>query len=400
MSENLSGVRLFLKVENHKGQSIKNEESIHLNKIGFQTYEFKTGADWGTGDYVVSLFAKVEREKGRVRIGSINVRLEEFMPDRLKILANLSKTPNKGWLHPEDLEAHINLKNLFGAPAQNRRVIGKMSLTSSYPSFNGYKDWKFHSPMWSQKSMHKELGEKMTDKEGNATFKLWLDQFDSPSYLLHFMGEGFEAEGGRSVQTSLTTLVSPLKYLVGYKAHGNLDYIDRKAKMRIDFIAIDAHLKKVASQGLKVKIVKFRNVSTLVRKYDGTYKYESIQKEYEVKKSSLKISPLGASVLLDTSQVGDFAFVLLNSDNLELSRIPYSVAGESNLASRLEKNSELNIKLNKTDFVPGDEIEININSPYIGSGLIYYRKGACFCLQMVYYKFKKYSSTNSYTYGF
>ncbi len=368
-SESLSGVRLSLSVENPKGQSIKNEEDIGLNQEGLQTYEFETNDNWITGDYTVSLFAKM-KEQDRIQMDSINVKVEEFVPDRLKISANFSKPLNKGWLHPKDLKAHVHLKNLFGTPAQNRRIVGKISLIPRYPSFNAYKDWKFYSSVRSQESFNEELGEQTTNKEGSAVFNLGLDKFDSSSYLLNFMVEGFEAEGGRSVQAFHTTLVSPLEYLVGHKAQGALKYIHRGAQLGVDFIAVDAHLEKVPVQELTLKIVHFQYVSTLVKKLNGTYKYESIKKEREVKSLPFHISASGTSVPLDTSQAGDFALVVLNGDHLELSRVPYSVAGKSNLASRLERNAELKVQLNKNDFAPGDEIEINIRSPYVGSGLI------------------------------
>lgn len=41
-----------------------------------------------------------------------------------------------------------------------------------------------------------------------------------------------------------------------------------------------------------------------------------------------------------------------------------------NLTRNLEKNAELLIKLNKSDYTPGEEIELQIRAPYTGAGLI------------------------------
>ena len=44
--------------------------------------------------------------------------------------------------------------------------------------------------------------------------------------------------------------------------------------------------------------------------------------------------------------------------------------GGDNLKRGLDKNAELQVALNKTDYNPGDEIEMQIRAPYAGAGLI------------------------------
>ncbi len=53
-----------------------------------------------------------------------------------------------------------------------------------------------------------------------------------------------------------------------------------------------------------------------------------------------------------------------------MSRIAFTVAGKANLTSTLERNAELQVKLNKTDYAPGEEITLSVRAPYTGAGLI------------------------------
>ena len=62
--------------------------------------------------------------------------------------------------------------------------------------------------------------------------------------------------------------------------------------------------------------------------------------------------------------------LFVTANDTELNKINFSVVGDANLARSLDKNAELQIKLNKTDFNPGDEIELQIKAPYVGAGLI------------------------------
>jgi uncharacterized protein YfaS (alpha-2-macroglobulin family) len=61
---------------------------------------------------------------------------------------------------------------------------------------------------------------------------------------------------------------------------------------------------------------------------------------------------------------------LTDSNNQLVASLNFFVAGESNLTLSLDKSAELDLKLNKREFTTGEEIEINIITPYIGSGLI------------------------------
>ncbi len=244
--------------------------------------------------------------------------------------------------------------------------------------------------MRSKKSFREDLGEIKTDKEGKADYTFNLDKYESASYLVTFTAEGFEQEGGRSVVATNSVLVSPLEYLVGYKKQGNLAYIKKGVDIGVDFIAVNSDLEKVAAEGLVAKIVEFKQISTLVKQSNGTFKYESVKKEYDVSNAPFNITAEGTTYKLDSETPGDFAVVILNKEGLELNRVRYSVAGEANISFELEKNAELQVKLNKSDYNPGEEIELNIRSPYVGAGIITIEKERVYA-----YKWFKTDKTSS-----
>lgn len=368
-SRDVSGLNLEMEVTDPKGSVIVHRKNLSPTKVGLSAFDFETGATWPTGTYSATLFVK-KKKRYRSQVTSVSFKVEEFMPDRLKISAKFSTPPNKGWLKPKDLAGLVDLQNLFGTPAQNRRIKAELQLSPSYPSFSKFRDWTFYDPMRSKKSFKEELGETKTDSEGKARFDFGLEKFESASYMLRFLAEGFELEGGRSVLASNSVLISPLDYLVAFKAEGDLDYIKREAEIGVRFLAVDPDLESIAVEKLKMKIIEYRKISTLVKQSNGTYKYETVSKEYEMSETDFKIARDGEFLKLDTSKAGDFAVVIVDGNDLELNRVRYSVAGEGNLSFDLEKNAELQVKLNKQDFDPGEEIEISIRSPYVGSGLI------------------------------
>ncbi len=367
-SKDIEGAPLEYLLSDPRGRTLIKKK-IRLSKDGFEEVRYRTDATSPTGNYEVKVYIVKDRYR-RSLIGSETVRVEEFIPDRLKITTKFSKLRAEGWVTPVGLTGEVLLKNLFGRPATKRRVTGSIKYSPAYPSFRAHKGYKFFDPLRAKQSFTERLNDQETDEEGNASFDLFLDRFTEATYRVNFTAEGFEADGGRGVLSTSTILVSPLNFLVGYKADGELSYIKKGVERKVDFISVDPALKKVASTGLWVRLVENRFVSALVRQPSGLYQYQSVEKKIPLGEFPFEIDAKGTPYLLPTNEPGDYSLLIADGKGTEISRVDYSVVGEANLTRSLEKNAELKIKLDKKDYSPGEEIEISITAPYTGAGLI------------------------------
>lgn len=367
-SRDLTGVPLEAEILDARGLSVERRK-IRLGDVGFEELAFTTQETSPTGSWTVNLSLVKDDDQTQL-IGSTTVQIKEFLPDRMKATAHLSQEVIEGWIKPDNLSARVNLQNLFGTPAQNRRVEATLTLSPVLPVFRSWPEHVFHDPQKAKEGYSEPLGEQTTDGEGNAEFPLDLAKYGTASYRLHFLAKGYEAEGGRSVAAETSSLVSSLDYLVGVKAIDNLDYVTRGAERRVNLIAIDNQAKRRAVDGLKAVLVERRYVSVLTKQDSGVYKYQSRQKEIVVKEEPLQIAAAGQDFRLATDAPGDYALLIRNAAGETLNQVSYSVAGEANLARSLERNAELQLKLSKRDYAPGEEIEIAVRAPYAGSGLI------------------------------
>ncbi|TDR48618.1 hypothetical protein DFR29_101238 [Tahibacter aquaticus] len=367
-SRDLSGVPLEAEILDARGLSVERRK-IRLGEVGFEELAFTTQETSPTGSWTVNLSLVKDDEQTQL-IGSTSVQIKEFLPDRMKATAHLSQEVIEGWIKPDNLSARVNLQNLFGTPAQNRRVEATLTLSPVLPMFRSWPEHVFHDPQKAKEGYSEPLGEQTTDTEGNAEFPLDLAKYGTATYRLHFLAKGYEAEGGRSVAAETVSLVSSLDYLVGVKTVDNLDYVTRNAERKINLIAIDNQAKRRAVDGLKAVLVERRYVSVLTKQDSGVYKYQSRMKEIAVKEEPLQIAAGGIDYRLATDAPGDYALLIKNAAGETLNQVSYSVAGEANLARSLERNAELQLNLSKRDYAPGEEIEIAVRAPYAGSGLI------------------------------
>ncbi len=353
-----------------------------LDATGYFSFDFPTDPNSPTGQYAVSLYTVKDNHANNV-LGSITLQVAEFLPDRLRITAHLSREQTSGWISPTDLTAKVGLWNLYGAPATDRKISSKILLTPQSVQFKEYPNYTFVDPLLDPKKPPKiftdTLPDTRTNDQGQAEVNLKLDRFDKSTYQLTFFAEGFEAEGGRSVVTQTKALVSSLPYFIGYKPDGDLNFIKQNSQRNVNFIAINPQLKPQALANLKMQLLALHPVTTLVKKPDGTYQYQSLIQTNVVNTHPLILNESGMNYALPTQQIGDFAVVILDQNNAEVSRVKYSVVGTSQVP--LPKNAELTIKLNEIEYTAGDDIELQITAPYTGSGLITIERDKVYVVQ-------------------
>lgn len=364
------GLPVELVISDPSGTELRHE-TIKFGKEGIAHYVFPTEMTSLTGTYQVELYIMKDKQRNSL-LGSTTFKVEEFQPDRMKIKATLDPDPVSGWLHTDDVKAQVLLTNLYGTAATKKKIKAKLDLIPSALNFSEFPSFSFVDPFTIKdaKSFSEDLGEFETDAEGKAEVALRLDRFEKTSYTLHVTAQGFESEGGRFVATDIFSKVSPAPYLVGSKADGDLSYIQLNTARNISLIAINPDLQKIDLSALDSELVRIVSVSTLVKKDDGTFAYQAIKKEEGVAKEKLDISSKGSDLKLKTDSPGNYLLRINDSKGNELQKISYYVAGESNVAASRTRDAELNIRLSKKEFSTREDIEVQIDAPYTGSGLI------------------------------
>ncbi|MDR2635741.1 MAG: hypothetical protein LBC08_02800, partial [Campylobacteraceae bacterium] len=153
--------------------------------------------------------------------------------------------------------------------------------------------------------------------------------------------------------------------------------IDRK----LNFIAVNQNLTKIAADNLSVEILEQKYISVLTLQNSGVYKYQSKLKEVSLGENPFVVGDKGADYTIDTKKPGNYKLLVKNSRGDTLYKTYYSITGDANIDRSLEKNAELELKLSKGEYKNGEEIEIFINTPYIGNGLITIEKDKIYAVK-------------------
>lgn len=338
-----------------------------IDEYGMNQLSYQFSPNDKTGSYSLSVNLIGEGRR-RTFLGSTSIKVEEFQPDRIKIQANFKSTGEKAWLDPNDVTVLASLRNLFGTPVTASRVKISQKLFPTALSFAKYPDFKFSHFNQIKKSVTLDDIELTTDEKGMLTHQFNLEKFNQNTFRFFVDVEGFEKEGGRSVRTKVNQLVSSHKFLLGVKKE-KLNFIKQGQDQKIEFLAVDADLKPFQAQNLKVEMIQKRPIRTLVRQSNGTYKYENLIKKEIVEVNALQLEKGRSSFSLNTEKTGNYFLKVIDVNNNILAQVDYSIVGKAK-ANLYERESELEIKLSKSDYNAGETIEVEVKSPYAGAGLL------------------------------
>lgn len=364
-----AGVPLEAQIVDPRGDTVRRV-NVSVGASGFTDIAYRTLSGAPTGTWTINLYIVKDGHAHDAPIGSTTVQVQAFHPDRMRVTAQLTAQRADGWVAPGGLHAVVSAWNLFGTPAEHRQVSARLTLSPAWPSFRGWRDYHFYDPQRATQSYTTTLPDAVTNDKGNAQLDLDLKKYASATYQLYLQATAYESGGGRGVTAVTSALVSSDPWLIGYRATDALDYVDRGSPRSVRLVAIDPSAKSISVEGLRAQIIEERYVSVLTRQYSGAYQYVSRRKDVVLSDKPLNIPAAGVNFPLPTSQPGQFALVIRRADGVVANRIEYSVAGRANVSRSLDRNAELQIRLNKRDYKPGERIDVSIQAPYAGSGLI------------------------------
>ncbi len=369
----LDGLPVETEIIDARGTSVQLRK-LAMPPMGFAETSYQTAYESPTGNYGINVYL-VRNGKRDVLLGETSVIVKEFLPDRMKIESRLSKPAGPGWVTPDGVRAAISLQNLYGTAATGRRLKAHLTLSPAAFHFEQFSGFTFFDRLRETKkeltTQNIDLGEAKTDDQGAANFDLNLERFADATYALNFYVEGFEADGGRSVTTSNSLLVSALPYLIGAKPDGDFAYLKMGSAHTVEWIALDPALQKIAVENLECRLIEHTYVSVLSKNDSGNYVYESVLREASVRTEPIAISADGLKYTVPTDVPGNYLLELYEKESgARVSRVSFAVIGRGAVSRSLEKNAELQVKLSKPQFNTGEDIEISIVAPYTGSGLI------------------------------
>lgn len=335
-----------------------------LNEQGSLEGNVEIAASAVTGSYSLEVY-----NGNDVLLGSQNFMVEEFVPDRIKISAQLDKT---SLTTGESAKLSINALNFFGPPAANRNYECEIQVKQN--SFNP-KKYPHHNFSISNPgiSFDKIVNEGKTDDNGNASENFTAKPEYKNVGLLEasFYTTVFD-ETGRPVSRSTSADIYTQPVFFGIAEDGWWYYALNQA-INFPLIAINKSEQLTSAQA-KVEVIK-HEYRTVLTKSGEYFRYESQREDKIVATNTITVA----------GEKTNFAFTPRTAGNYELRvSIPgagsyvkkefYSYGGwgsdNDNGAFEVSTEGNIDIDVDKAAYNAGETAKVLFKTPFSGKMLV------------------------------
>lgn len=325
------------------------------NGNGVLTFEVNFQNSALTGEYTLTLHGP-----DSVALGSTVIKVEEFIPDKLKVEIETGKSVFEAG---EQLIFAVKGKQLFGAPANGCRIESAIKFMPRNFSHDSFSEYKFSDPLRTFNEETQMLGEDKLDSAGAKNYSVNIPLLKPPSALGAYIYSDVYDSGGRPVSASKYISINNYSYFLGIS-------IEKKQAYSVN----DPIKVKYAAINSKGEYQKVKNVQILVKKkiwYSifrrsswGKQAYNSESYEDVMFYKTVDIDGSG-SFSFTPDVAGEYYIIIGNDNDMRTGEI-INVLGEGYQTSGLETPEKLNIILSKNIYSADDSAIVDIKAPFDG----------------------------------
>lgn len=355
-------VPVKLKIVAPNGKEFLTRKGV-LTEEGSFEHSFQFPSDIVTGTYHAEIYTGND-----VFLRSYSISVEEFMPDRIKVLTSLDK-------EQVGLEENFKLTaqafNLFGPPAVGRNYTTNLYLNRRNFRPKGYNDYNFHIS-GNSLSFENVANQGKTDDEG----KFELDYSVAQKYanMGILKGEIYTTvfdETGRPVsrRTSVEVVTQKAFYGIKYFPY----YVKSRQPVAIPFVVVDKDGKLLNNKKAKVKVLRYDWYSVLEKDYRGQYRYVSKRKEEVLVDKVMDISGKSTQYTFVPGHSGSFEIRIGEEgakSYVSRSFYAYGWGNTTSTSFEVDREGKVMMETDKEKYQVGETAKVLFKLPFEGRLLV------------------------------
>ncbi len=344
------------------GKELKNFRK-NLNAQGSLEGNIELPLTAITGSYSLEVYTSND-----VLLNSLPFRVEEFVPDRIKVTAKL----DKDFLEPGNTaQLEIHADNFFGPPAANRNYEVEIQLKQKTFSPKKYKNYDFS--LSNQKTFYdKVVREGKTNGEGNAKEKYEVQEMYKNIGLLQadFFTTVFD-ETGRPVSRLTSTNIYTQPHYFGIADDGSW-YYPLNQPIRFPLVVLDRNEKLLNGIPAAVSVIK-HEYRTVLTKSGAYFRYESQKEDKLISSSTATVGGEQTVYSFTPRSPGEYEVrVAMPGANSYVSKSFYSYGYWGSDQTSFEVNNEghVDIQPDKSSYYNGETVKALFKAPFDGRMLV------------------------------
>lgn len=315
-----------------------------------------------TGTYTLEIY-----NGNDVLISSYNFKVEEFVPDRIKVTAKLgAETLRPG----AATQLNIDAVNYFGPPAAGRNYEAEVQVKQKPFRPAGFSSFDF-SLANGLRFFDNVLRQGKTDASGKAAETFLIPETYRGMGLLQarVFATVFD-ENGRPVSRNASAEIITQEVMLGMGNTGN-NYFALNQVAQFPLIALTPK-ERVTGARAQVTVIK-HEYRTVLQKSGGYFRYESQQEEKQLLQKEVNIQGTSTTFSYIPKEPGEYEIRLaLPGNNTYVSNQFFSYGSWGSNIGDFEVNTDgqVEIALDKESYNTGDHVKALFKAPFDGKMLV------------------------------
>lgn len=317
-------------------------------------------------DYSMTGRYKVSMEVAKNVIGRTELNVEDFIPDKIKVLLTTDK---KTYSTGESVQMNIEGQTLFGPPAANRAVEAKMVIRRHAFSPKKWSDFQFGVSDKSFDDLEVQGGKSVLDESGLWKTEVKIPQnMDPGTALKGVLSATVKEHGGRAVSAYADVDIHPYPYYIGMRRKSK-DYAEIGQKYDIECIAVDPSGALKDIDNLSVKVYQYVYHSVLRQDRNGYYRYVS-EVNREIRDSFAFTPGKGKFISVTPTNYGRYEVVATGPDGGTETAIQFYASGWGYSPWAMDNPDRVEMEVEKASYKVGEKAKILIKAPFPGKVLL------------------------------
>jgi alpha-2-macroglobulin len=315
-----------------------------------------------TGSYTIEVYTSTG-----VFLNSRGIKLEEFVPDRIRV--NVTESANQVKLG-EVYNIKIQALNLFGPPAANRNYEVQENIKKRYFYAKNFKKYNF-SLTGGDAYFESNVRTGKTDEKGIAS-----EDYDYPEtysdmgvLTADYFITVFD-ETGRPVNRFSSVDIYTQDKFFGISLD---DYYNKTNRvMKIPMVAVDKSGEALKNVSAQVQVIK-HEYRTVLAKSGDNYRYKSEHEEVILENKNIVLNGDKFVYNFTPKTSGRYDIRIFKpgvKTYVQETFYAYGYGSTTNSSFQVNKEGNIDIELDKKSYKVGEKAKVILNTPFSGKVLV------------------------------
>ncbi|NQY48947.1 MAG: alpha-2-macroglobulin family protein [Colwellia sp.] len=366
--QRIKAIALKANIKDPSGQTAK-DFTWRSNSDGYFHQQFTIPKDAKTGTWLLEI------RKHKHILASYKFKVEEFLPERLKLTFNQGETAKLYQLN-DKLTVNVLGEYLYGAPASGNRFESRIVITPQRQPFDALKGFQFGNIIEKNLSQQYKLADVKLDSQGKTAITIenrWA-KVKSPVQVT-LQASLFET-GGRAISRRHQTTVISGNMLIGIKPHFK-NNPEHNSRVTFDVVTTNAQGKLTKNAALDVKLVREdRRYFWEFNNSDGWH-YRWSDSEFVEYNSAVDTNANKASQLDVPVEYGRYRLEISDAATKTMTSVRffaghdwYSSWRNNQSSSQAARPDKVSLAWDKASYNAGDVAQLSIVPPKAGEALL------------------------------